>query len=190
LIITEAEQGWIEVGYEVFALEGPNALKVEKLSRVVGKNKSSFYHHFADLEVFKRRLLEFHLSQARIVADKETNSQNEAELSEVILQHKKDLLFNRQLRIHRDNPDFKKCFDEVTSFATPAVLPVWKKIIGLSENNYLAEAILALSLENFFLQITDETLTIEWLRAYFENIRSMIAHFKKLQMAGSLDGSV
>lgn len=188
--ITKAEQGWIDVGYRVFSLDGPGALKVEKLARAVGKNKSSFYHHFADLEVFTERLLEFHLSQARIVADKEAQSQNEAELSEVILEHKMDLLFNRQLRIHRDNPDFKKCFDEVTSFATPAMLPVWKKIIGLSENTYLAEAVLALSLENFFLQITDETLTVEWLSTYFDKIRSMISHFKNLQKVESLDGSV
>lgn len=187
---TKAEQDWIDIGYRIFALDGPQSLKVERLSRAVGKNKSSFYHYFADLEVFTQRLLDFHLSQARIVADKEAQSKNEAELSEVILQHKEDLLFNRQLRIHRDNPYFKKCFDEVTSFATPAMLPVWKKIIGLSENNYLAETILALSLENFFLQITDETLTDEWLRTYFEKIRSMIAHFKNLQKVESLDGSV
>ena len=187
---TKSEQEWIDIGYRVFAIDGPNALKVERLARAVGKNKSSFYHYFADMEVFTMRLLEFHLSQGRIVANKEGESRNEEELCQVILHHKIDLLFNRQLRFHRENPEFKKCFDEVTAYASPKMLPVWKTIIGLEENTYLAEAVLALSLENFFLQITDETLTSDWLGAYFSNIRTMINHFKKAGTESILNGSV
>ena len=48
----EIEKKWLEVGYRCFADRGPNGLKVERLSKKVGKNKSSFYHLFADLEVF------------------------------------------------------------------------------------------------------------------------------------------
>lgn len=187
---TKAEQDWIDVGYKVFALDGPESLKVERLARLVGKNKSSFYHYFADLEIFTSRLLRVHLSQGRIIAKKEGESKNEEELCQVILEHKIDLLFNRQLRFHRENSDFKRCFDEVTALAAPEILPVWKEIIGLKENTYLAEAVLALSLENFFLQITDETLTREWLESFFSNIRTMISHFKRERKENALNGSV
>jgi AcrR family transcriptional regulator len=175
----EIEKSWIEKGYRFFAYEGPRGLKVERLSKEVGKNKSSFYHLFVDLEVFLERVLTFHLDQAIIVADKESNSKNEKELIKVILEHKLDLLFNRQLRIHRENPDFENCLNLTNQISIPAILPVWKKAIGLPENNSLAQMVLLLSLENFYLQITDKTLNESWLKEYFASIRNMVVQFKQ-----------
>jgi AcrR family transcriptional regulator len=43
---------WIQAGYALFAEQGPSALKIEVLAKMVGISKSSFYHYFADLEVF------------------------------------------------------------------------------------------------------------------------------------------
>ena len=183
----EIERSWIEKGYRVFAYEGPSGLKIERLSKEVGKNKSSFYHLFADLEVFTERLLTFHFQQAKIIADKESISKNERELIDIILDHKIDLLFNRQLRIHRDTPDFKSCFNKINQISIPAMLPVWKKIIGVSENTSLAQMVLMLSLENFFLQITDETLNETWLKTYFATIREMILHFRQLDRTNQVN---
>ena len=42
----------LEVGYTIFSNEGPQGLKIEALAREVGKSKSSFYHCFADLDIF------------------------------------------------------------------------------------------------------------------------------------------
>ncbi len=184
------EQAWIETGYRCFACEGPSALRVERISREVGKNKSSFYHLFADMEVFIDRLLGHHLNQAKAMTRKEANAKHEADLIKVLMAHKTDLLFNRQLRVYRENSNFEKCFVQTNQLSLPALLPVWKKVIGLSENTYLAQMVLQLSLENFYLQITDETLTEPWLREYFANIRQMVNHFKKSNAIGAVDGSV
>jgi hypothetical protein len=70
------------------------------------------------------------------------------------------------------------------------MLPVWKKIIGIAENTSLAQMVLTLSLENFYLQITDETLNESWLKAYFATIREMILHFKQTEQTNSIDGTV
>ncbi|MEM7514864.1 MAG: TetR/AcrR family transcriptional regulator, partial [Bacteroidota bacterium] len=51
---------WLKAGYDIFSQEGPGGLKVERLARIVGKSKSSFYHHFADLEIYTSFLLEYH----------------------------------------------------------------------------------------------------------------------------------
>lgn len=186
----EIEKIWIEKGNRFFAYEGPLGLKIERLSKEVGKNKSSFYHLFADLEIFTERLLANHLQQAKIIAEKESNSINERELIEILIEHKIDLLFNRQLRIHRKNKEFENCFNHINLVTIPAILPVWKKIIDLSENTPLAQMVLNLSLENFYLQITDETLNESWLLAYFANIRQMVTRFKQPQNTMTIDGSV
>lgn len=58
---------WIEKGYSEFAKEGPRGLVIGRLARLVGKNKSSFYHYFADVRSFQEDLLSFHLEQAETI---------------------------------------------------------------------------------------------------------------------------
>ena len=181
---------WIAIGYQTFAFEGPTGLKVERLSRSVSKSKSSFYHHFADLEIFISKLLKYHLDKVREIANEEAKATNEIELIEIFLEYKIDFLFNRQLRIHRDNKDFKACFVKSNEISKPALLPLWKKITGLDDNHYLAKMVFMLSIENFFLQITDETLTEQWLKDFFQSVKSLVHHFRQENKNLQLDGSV
>lgn len=174
----EVEKPWIEVGYQIFANDGPSALKIEQVARQVGKNKSSFYHLFADQEVFEERLLSYHLDQAKNIALKESKASNEQELITILVTHKTDLLFNRQLRFHRNKDNFESCFNKTNEIALPAILPLWKEIIGLPENSALAQMVFALTLENFYLQITQETLNEAWIKQYLIEIRQMVKQFK------------
>lgn len=66
-------------------------------------DKSPFYHHFADLEVFIQILLKHHLERAKMIADKERLCKNVVpDLLRLLVEVKSDLLFNRQLRINRN----------------------------------------------------------------------------------------
>ena len=73
-MMTANKEIWISAGYENFALTGPSGLKIEPLAKKVGKNKSSFYHYFADLELFMEELLKYHLQQSKIIAEKDAIS--------------------------------------------------------------------------------------------------------------------
>ncbi len=174
---TAKQLPWVFEGYQVFAIDGPNGLKVERISKLVGKNKSSFYHHFADLEVFVSVLLEHHIKQSIILGEKEANCTGKDEFVQLMLEHKRDLLFSRQLRIHRDNEEFEKCFCRTNEISIPNFIPIWSTMIGLENNQKLAGTVLNLSIENFFLQITEETLQEAWLNEYIDNIRNMVMQF-------------
>lgn len=187
--MSNTKELWIDAGYEVFASEGPEALKVEKLARRVGVNKSSFYHFFADLEVFIEELLKHHFSQAMIVVQKESEAKTQAELVGILMDHKLDLLFNRRLRIHREVEAYNKCFEEINQYSIPALLPLWAKIIGLEERGSLAKMVLMLSVENFFLQFTQET-DATWLNNYLTEVQSMVKLFQNGNGMASVDGSV
>ena len=54
--MTQNELIWIKTGYEVFATSGSGNLRIESLAQKVGISKSSFYHYFADIEVFTQLL--------------------------------------------------------------------------------------------------------------------------------------
>jgi AcrR family transcriptional regulator len=171
---------WVLVGYELFSTQGPQALKVETIARKVGKSKSSFYHHFGDVEIFIEALLKHHLAQVKIIAERERLCKNVLpDLLHVLIEFKQDLLFNRQLRINRHIALFKKCFEKATEIIGDAILPIWSKELGLGNKAKLASLVLNLSIENLFLQITAETLNYEWLASYINELRHMVSELKK-----------
>jgi AcrR family transcriptional regulator len=174
----EHKKVWIKTGYELFALSGPGALKVETISKKMGISKSSFYHHFSDLSLFIEQLLEHHLEQAHIMAAKEQSSKNiDPELIVVLQEHKMDLLFSRQLRIHRNEQQFYDALTKSNRIVGSAFVYLWARELNLKLNPGQLEALFELALENFFLQITYENLHYDWLSGYFNNLKRIAHHF-------------
>jgi len=169
---------WIKVGYNIFALSGKNALKIEPLARTVGKSKSSFYHHFADLELFTDVLLKHHLEQSKIIAQKEKIAKNiDPEVIRILVEHKTDLLFNRQLRINQNIKSFALTLEQSNKIVGGAFVDVWIKDLGLQLSKKQIEGIFTLALENFFLQINTETLNEYWLSSYFNKLKEIASNF-------------
>lgn len=176
--MTESKELWIKIGYEIFALSGHNGLKIEPLAKKVGKSKSSFYHHFADLELFIEELLKHHLEQSSMIAEKEKNAKNiNPDLINIIVEHKTDILFNRQLRIHRDRKVFADILTKSNEIIGNGFVMVWVKDLNLKLSQKQLESIFGLALENFYLQINTENLNHQWLSNYFAYIRQIIENF-------------
>lgn len=169
---------WIKKGYEIFSISGQSGLKIEPLAKTVGKSKSCFYHFFADLELFTDYLLKHHIEQSNIIAIKERQAKNiDPELINVLIEHKTDLLFNRQLRINQDTKSFSLTLKQSNKIVGDAFVNVWVKDLGLQLTQKQIEGIFTLALENFFLQINVETLNYEWLSAYFRNLKRIASNF-------------
>ena len=175
---TDNKESWIKAGYEIFALAGQTGLKIEPLARAVGKSKSSFYHHFADIELFVDFLLKHHIQQSYIIADKEQKAKNiEPELINILIEHRTDLLFNRQLRIHQNVKIFTKTLIQSDKIVGDAFKMAWVKDINLQLTPRQLEGVFTLALENFFLQINADNLTYKWLSEYFNNLKRIISNF-------------
>jgi len=175
--MTENKNIWIETGYQIFALYGESGLKIETLAKKVGISKSSFYHHFADLEFFLDTLLKFHLQQSQTIADKEKAVQTiDPELIHVLVEHKTDLLFNRQLRFNQQDKRYKETLTRSNQIIGNEFVIIWAKDLALSQKKL--ESLFELALENFFLQINAENLTYEWLSAYFNNLKRVAQNFE------------
>lgn len=175
---------WIQAGYEIFSQEGPQGLKVEKIARMVQKNKSSFYHLFADVEVFTQALLQYHGERGVLVAEKARLCKTMVpDMLHLLLDVKQDILFNRQLRIHRNIPEFRTCFEKANEQVVEAFLSIWAEALNLGDKTYLARIILNLTVENFYLRVTAETLTYDWLTAYLSEIQFMVQEIVKNRTA-------
>ncbi|MBX9781309.1 MAG: TetR/AcrR family transcriptional regulator [Chitinophagaceae bacterium] len=176
----DSKEIWIKAGYETFAFLGHGGLKIEPLAKKVGKSKSSFYHHFADLEIFIDLLLQYHLEQSNIIADEEKKAKSiNPELINVFINHKVDLLFNRQLRIHRNLKHFSDALNQSNKIVGNAFVKVWVKDLNLQLNQKQIESIFALALENFFLQINSDNINYNWLSEYFSNLKKITSSFTR-----------
>ncbi|HAS39548.1 MAG TPA: TetR/AcrR family transcriptional regulator [Microscillaceae bacterium] len=178
-IMSKTEDIWLDEGYLLFSLEGPKGVKIERLAKRLQRNKSAFYYFFGTAEIFTSQLLEQHLAKTGVMSEKMREATTLEALTEILIHHKTDLLFNKQLRVNRENPAFEACFHKTNEFVGDAFLPVWSTIIGLKEDSDLARLVLKLSVENFFLKITNETFHPNWLKDYFNDFRFVIKKIKK-----------
>lgn len=175
---TDSKEIWIKNGYEIFATVGHSGLKIEQLAKKVGTSKSSFYHYFGDLELFIDILLKHHIEQSKIIAQKEQASKNiDPELINVLVQHKTDLLFSRQLRINQNIKSFALTLEQSNKIVGDAFVNVWIEDLCLKLSKKQIEGIFTLALENFFLQINTETLNYNWLSNYFKNLKKIASNF-------------
>jgi AcrR family transcriptional regulator len=169
---------WILAGYEMFAEWGIGELKVERLAKKVGLSKSSFYHHFADLDLFEAFLLRRHIEQSHIIAKKEQSAKSiDPELIEILLEHKTDLLFNRQLRINQTHEHYANTLRISNQIIGDAFVMAWLKDLNLQLSLQKLAAIFELALENFYLQISKENLNRQWLSEYFDNLKRIAKNF-------------
>lgn len=175
-MLPDTTRPWIETGYGIFAHEGPAGLRIEYIARIIGKSKSSFYHHFADLEIFTDLLLEQHLQRSADIAQRMRQCQRlEPDMLDLLVSVKEDILFQRQLRIHRQVPAFGRCIAQAHGPIEEALLGLWSQALGLASRPQLARAMLKLVVDNFYLRITSDTLDQAWLRGYLDEIRGMVA---------------
>jgi AcrR family transcriptional regulator len=176
--MTEKTEIWIIKGYEIFALLGEKGLIIEQLAKEVGKSKSSFYHHFADLEIFIEKLLLHHLNQSSIIAEKERKADKiNPDLIDILIEHKTDLLFNRQLRINANKSKLKDALIKSSEIIGKDFIKLWLRDSKLTLKPEQAEGIFELAMENFYLQINQDNINKVWLAAYFDNLNRITRNF-------------
>lgn len=183
--MTSSEK-WIQAGYHAYAHQGEAGLKVEVLAKSIGISKSSFYHHFADQEVLVEALFEHHLKQVEVMALAERHACSiDPELIQILLHHREDLLFNRQLRIHQHLPQQAQLLQRTNALFGNEFVLLLARELGITTQLSKIEHIYGLALENFFLQINEQNLEEGWLRQYFIGLKSTTK-----QLLLPLDGSV
>ncbi len=171
---TDNKEIWIITGYENFALEGLSGLKIEPLAKKVGKSKSSFYHHFADVDYFLDFLLKLHIKNTCIISLKERNAQNiDPELINIIIEHKIDFLFNKQLRLYQNLKLFPETLNQSNNIVGNLLTMEWTNHLNKRLTKKQTDAILSLVIQNFFLQITVENLNQKWLSEYFFDLTNI-----------------
>lgn len=177
---TDKKKVWVDTGYRLFSTMGKKCLSVELLSRETGKSKSSFYHYFGDMDTFMDTLLDNHVERMKKNASDIRNAkQLLPDVMNIYLDRSVDSFFHKQLRIHRENPAFLNCINTVKEFTQNSMISKWKIALNLESQSFLIKSYLDLISENFFLRITPETFTAEWLKNYVTEMCTMFLKAQK-----------
>lgn len=165
---------WIVKGYEAFAENGIKGINVENLSKSVGKSKSSFYHHFAEIDIFIDELLEHHIQKSKLLSEEIGECDTfDDKMIDILLKYKTDILFNKNLRI-QNQEKFLNCIEKSTEIIELNFLKIWSIYFNFKGNLAQTKVFIDLVQENFYLSITAENLTSDYLKNYFTQLKNKV----------------
>lgn len=165
---------WITKGYETFAENGLKGINIENISKSVGKSKSSFYHHFAELDLFIDLLLERHLQQSKFLSEEIGSCKTfDNQMINILLKYKTDILFNKNLRF-QNQEKFLRCIEKSTEIIEHNFLKIWSNYFNFKGNLAQTKVFIDLVQENFYLSITAENITSDYLKNYFFQLKNKV----------------
>lgn len=172
-------QNWIEAGYELFSVNGPDGVQVEKLARMLGLNKSGFYHHFGDREGLFTFIVQHHsrMNEQFYNGISAANSFSPGFLN-LVIKFRTAVLVQMQLRKHSDVPMFRDAFQAAKKRNTPLILPLWEDYLKISGNPALSKELYTIFQDVFFMRIANEDLTFKLAEGIAMNFLRIISAVK------------
>lgn len=179
---------WIETGYDLLAREGLEALQVERLARLVGLNKSGFYHYFGNQNGYLKDLMDHHADKAEKLANDTRQASNlDPDFIQILLKYTLPVLVHMQLVRSRNNNILHQGFERVNAIVDPYIVPLWADFIGLTNNPDLANRHYVQIRDMFYSRITLENMNYEYLVFMLGEVRDVVRDVLKMN---ALDGSV
>lgn len=117
--IVATKEDWIKLGYKLFSVSGETGLNVDRMSRKLNCNKSSFYWHFKSKTAFIDYLIEYWISlnttQIINVVDQQLTAKNKIlKLLEIVFKKDSNLDFIFYLkRYARKNKEIQDTIDKI-----------------------------------------------------------------------------
>lgn len=175
----ETRKSWIDLGYKLFSEEGHEGLQVERLSRILGKNKSGFYHYFGEKDAFLMALMAEHLERAHAYSEQLKQIQNfDPEYIQLMVRNKTGILFQMQLIGNREIKLFIETAMKVNELILPVMAPIFGRYLGVSSAE--GGKFWVLMRDSFHSRVTSKTFSEEWISAFTADLRDTLARIKTL----------
>jgi AcrR family transcriptional regulator len=172
--------GWIETGYRLFAEEGLEGIQVERLARIVGLNKSGFYHYFGDLERFCSELIEHHFDKVTLfIQDVRLAKNLDPEYLQLVIRHATTVMFQVQLTRNKTQHSFYEASQVVDQRVNPEVHRIWSEFLGDYNHSHVALRYYFIIRDMFYTRISFENLNYQYLHGLAEEAKSVMTQMRK-----------
>ncbi|MDX1333437.1 MAG: TetR/AcrR family transcriptional regulator [Robiginitalea sp.] len=183
------KEQWLQQGYLDFAKDGPDKLSINQMGQEIGASRSSFYHHFGEIDLFVDALLARHwaVCQEFNQIGKVSCKNLVPDLYELLAAHSVALQFSRQLFHHRHIPRFNYVF--VKSYEASAqafILELFAAHMDLHlPQNDLSHLFMTLG-EAWYSRLDPNDLSAATLQHHAEDILQDLANFMGSQVYSTL----
>ena len=174
MIESNSKNKWIETGYELFAIDGPEGIQVERLARILKLNKSGFYHYFGDRDIFFSMLIDHHRQVNDSFADEISQLDSfDPDFLKLVIKYKTAVLFQGQLRKNHNNPLFIETFLKVKKLNEKVMIPLWTSHLKIKDNLQLTTDLWDIFRDVFFIRISNANFN-------YESVKTVVYEFTKV----------
>jgi AcrR family transcriptional regulator len=179
--MNDNREKWIREGYSLLAKEGPAGIQVERLARIIGVNKSGFYHHFGDRDCYLEELTRYHDNLTRKFNNEVAKlKQFDPDYFKILVEYKELYFVNMQLGRYRLHPKSKGTGNGGRNADDKVIIPIWTEYINLSNNQDLALEIWKVVRDAVFLRLGYNDMTVESINTTIKDITGNLEKFKKV----------
>ena len=173
--MNDSERKWIEAGYKLFAAEGPGGIHVEKLARELRCNKSGFYHYFGDYATFLEVLFEKHRFEMRKVSQEIAGiTRFDPDYTHILLSHREQVFFQTHLLRNNHLKPFNAVFENAVKRNDNELIPHLATYLRIPEKQALAQDLWGITRESFYISLTPERYTREFVLTYYDRLRAIV----------------
>lgn len=182
------KEKWLQKAYEHFAEYGPEALRIQKIASELDVPRTTFYHHFADMEDLVTQLLERYIIQVdkMIKNHKDEMKQLIPDLYELMSENPLNLKFGRQLFLNRSNPVYNMVFIKSREKTNRVLVPLFIEYYQLNIPLRLAEDVWNSMAESWYSRLQPDDLDAGTLQKLAEEIMESILAFARTKLFAHL----
>jgi AcrR family transcriptional regulator len=167
---------WLEAGYDLFIDKGHYAIHVELLARVLGRNKSAFYHFFKSKEIYLEFILEYQMSKVdSFVKEIKGIDEYDPHYLDLLIRHHRIILFNSQLIKNCHIKFYDTALQEINARIDECILPIWSKHVGLDHDLDLSRRYYAIIRDYMYIRLTPELFQYDFLSALASEAKLIIS---------------
>lgn len=164
---------WVIKGYELFGEDGIEGLQVERLARVLGLNKSGFYHYFKTMDFFLESLMaRHHQNVDEMVIRMASIKKYDPDYVHFLVKNRRAVLFHMQLLRDRHIKLFWDTFNQVNDKLNKGVMDLWSAEIGLPKE--VAEHFYNIVREIFYARVTSKNLSFYLIHQVLSDAKLLI----------------
>jgi AcrR family transcriptional regulator len=177
------QRHWTEEGYKLFAEEGLEGLQVERLARILGLNKSGFYHYFGDLDGFCGDLIRLHEEIVTMfIKDVRKIKTLDPEYLHLLVHHAAIVMFQVQLVRHKHQHNFYKASETADLRVNPEIHALWSEFLGDYRRSYLALRYYFIVRDMFYTRISFQNLNYPYLHAFVTEAKGVMSQLSKSEL--------
>ncbi len=175
MIKSDSKQAWIETGYSLFSLNGPDGIQVEHLARTLALNKSGFYHYFGDRKSYLEALMNKHVNLTdSLVQDFNQVQHFDPQFMEVLIKYTTPVMVHHQLVRNRHDDLLIQTYHQVNAIVDPVVARLFAEFIGFQDHLEFTTKYYSQVRDMFYTQISFERMNYPFLRDFLHQAKDVI----------------